>query len=750
LGPYCVGATPDVLPATSNNGITGSWNAPISTASSGTTTYTFTPDPGQCASQTTMNILVDTEILPTFTQLGPYCVGDTPGTLPTVSNNGITGSWNAAVSTATAGTTTYIFTADAGQCATGTSMNIVVQSPVTPTFNPVADVCQGATAPVLPTTSLNGISGTWSPAVSTATAGTFTYTFTPNAGQCATSTTLDITVSNSITPSFNPLADVCRNAPAPVLPTTSLNGISGTWSPAVSTATAGTFTYTFTPSAGQCATTTTLTLTVIAPTVPTFNTLTPVCQGAAAPVLPTNSLNGITGTWSPAVSTSTIGTFTYTFTPSAGQCATTATLSLTVTDPITPTFNPVADVCQGAPAPVLPATSLNGISGTWSPAVSTSTPGTTTYVFTPTAGQCAVSTTLTIRVTAPVNPAFTFNTTYCLGDNAPALPAASNNGITGSWSPASISTASAGTTTYTFTPNPGQCANVVTTNVTITQPLVPDFPAFDNVCQGYDATLPTVSPNGVSGAWTPAPSSSVAGTFTYTFVPSLGQCAQQITRQQTILPSDTSTQESITCFASEAGISYITLSNSQGCDSVIMQIRTLVANNYAVSPDFVSMRAGESFEYTILNEDSNLEYSWVSTDGQSCASPCNSYVVTATQNTTRYFFTFTNTETGCVNSDTLRIDLEYFSELNVPNIFTPNNDGQNDVYRVYGTDIFDYNIKIYDRWGGLIFETSELTEGWDGNFKGKPVQSGIYVAVIQATGLDTKRYEIKQNIKLVR
>ncbi|WP_276504945.1 gliding motility-associated C-terminal domain-containing protein, partial [Terrimonas pollutisoli] len=122
-----------------------------------------------------------------------------------------------------------------------------------------------------------------------------------------------------------------------------------------------------------------------------------------APVLPTTSNNGITGTWSPAVSTSAIGTTTYTFTPDAGQCAGTATLTITVTDQITPTFDPVNDVCLNATAPVLPTTSNNGITGTWSPAVSTAAIGTTTYTFTPDAGQCAGTATLAITVKAIKN-----------------------------------------------------------------------------------------------------------------------------------------------------------------------------------------------------------------------------------------------------------------------------------------------------------------------------------------------------------
>src|SRR4029450_6030511 len=96
--------------------------------------------------------------------------------------------------------------------------------------------------------------------------------------------------------------------------------------------------------------------------------------------------------WNPAtISTAAAGTTTYTFTPTAGQCATaTTTVDVTVTDPVTPTFDPIGALCVGATAPVLPAVSNNGVTGTWNPAtISTATAGTTTYTFTPDAGQCA-------------------------------------------------------------------------------------------------------------------------------------------------------------------------------------------------------------------------------------------------------------------------------------------------------------------------------------------------------------------------
>jgi SprB repeat len=81
----------------------------------------------------------------------------------------------------------------------------------------------------------------------------------------------------------------------------------------------------------------------------------------------------------------------------ARNCTATADITVTITgSAVTPTFNPVAAICTGGILTALPTTSLNGITGTWSPALNNTT--TTIYTFTPTAGLCATTTTLTITV----------------------------------------------------------------------------------------------------------------------------------------------------------------------------------------------------------------------------------------------------------------------------------------------------------------------------------------------------------------
>jgi gliding motility-associated-like protein len=513
VGPYCAGSVIAALPATSTNGITGSWSPAINNQQ--TTTYTFTPEAGQSAGVARLTININDEVRPTFTAVGPFCHGSYIEALPTTSNNDIHGTWSPAINNQQ--TTTYTFTPDDGQCATNVSLTITISNEVTPTFAQVSPYCSGAVIAALPTTSTNGIRGTWSPAINNIRSTV--YTFTPNAGQCASTATLTIIINPVTTPTFNAVGPFCPGSVIAALPVTSTNGIQGTWSPAINNT--QTTTYTFTPTAGQCAEPVTLTIEISDAIVPTFNAVGPFCPGAVIADLPTNSNNGIRGRWRPAINNRQ--TTTYTFTPDAGQCGTTTTLMIAIEENAIPTFDPVGPYCAGSAIDALPVMSNNGIRGTWSPAINNNR--TTTYTFTPDQGQCGTTTTLTIAITNPTIPAFDHMGPYCAGSVITALPTVSNNGITGSWSPAINNQQ---TTTYTFTPDEGQCATTATLRIVIDQRTVPTFEQVASYCQGSAiAALHTVSNNGIRGSWRPAINNT--RTTTYTFTPDQGQCGEPTT-----------------------------------------------------------------------------------------------------------------------------------------------------------------------------------------------------------------------------
>jgi len=552
INDICEGAIAPSLPTVSTNGISGTWN-PTVVSNTTSATYTFTPNEGQCALQTTLDVNINQNVLPIFDPISNICYQTTAPQLPLTSTNGITRTWNpATISTTTSGS--YTFTPTAGLCATPTTITVTVDI-VNPLFDAIAPICEGDTPPALPNTSTNGITGTWNPATISNTASG-NYTFTPDAGQCATDATISITITPNITPIFITIPPICENAVAPILPSTSTNGITGTWEPAIVNTTTTT-NYIFTPSSNQCATNFTLTITVNPNVTPTFNAINPICEGAVAPILQTISNNGIAGTWTPSTISNT-NSGTYTFTPNAGLCALQTTIDVIVNPNLTPTFDPVAAICSGDTAPILPLISTNGIFGTWNPStVSNSTSG--VYTFTPNDGQCAISTTITITIDPNNTPTFDAFTPICFGTIAPILPLMSNNGITGTWNPSTVSNTSSGT--YTFTPDAGQCATTTTTTIVVNT-ITPSFDAIPSLCFGSNAPLlPSTSNNGITGTWNPSTISTITP-GSYTFTPDTGQCAVETSITitiTTITPSFDAFAD--VCFGSTAPILPTTSNN---------------------------------------------------------------------------------------------------------------------------------------------------------------------------------------------
>ena len=92
------------------------------------------------------------------------------------------------------------------------------------------------------------------------------------------------------------------------------------------------------------------------------------------------------------------------------------------------------------------------------------------------------------------------------------------------------------------------------------------------------------------------------------------------------------------------------------------------------------------------------------------------------------------------------------SKLEVPNAFSPNDDGVNDVYKVKEgyQSIISFRAMVFDRWGKKLYEWTDLAGGWDGTANGHKVPDGGYYLNIQAKGADGKKYNIKKVISLLR
>ncbi|MCX6352179.1 MAG: PKD domain-containing protein [Bacteroidetes bacterium] len=106
------------------------------------------------------------------------------------------------------------------------------------------------------------------------------------------------------------------------------------------------------------------------------------------------------------------------------------------------------------------------------------------------------------------------------------------------------------------------------------------------------------------------------------------------------------------------------------------------------------------------------------------------------------------------NSSCAILDSRFF----LPNAFTPGTDGLNDewkpsslfIYNATGMKKYDYSLKIFDRWGELVFESNDVNHGWDGKFYGQLAQDGIYIFILKANGMDNKSFYKTGNITLLR
>lgn len=90
------------------------------------------------------------------------------------------------------------------------------------------------------------------------------------------------------------------------------------------------------------------------------------------------------------------------------------------------------------------------------------------------------------------------------------------------------------------------------------------------------------------------------------------------------------------------------------------------------------------------------------------------------------------------------------SSLFVPNAFTPNGDGHNNVFKIVGAYIKDYELNIYNRWGEKIYTSHSLEESWNGRYNNETAQEGAYLVVISAKGLDYKTHNYRGTVTLLR
>lgn len=576
------------------------------------------------------------------------------------------------------------------------------------------------------TLTANGANNyTWSPASSLSSSNgsivvaspTINTTYTVvgnNAFGCSSSATVDVVIGPPFTVSVTPSsATTCVGGSSINLTATgntaygSINynwspssGLNTTIGPLVAASPSATTTYTVIGSAGSCTAAATTTITITPPppfTVTPTNTV--VCQGSSISYTATG-LN--TYTWSPA----------FTLSSNTGSVVTanpTVTTNYTVTgkDANGCLANPQVITLTVVPVPTATAmviTPLNNdsicgnTSGTLT--VNTSTPPTGfAYSYTWTAPPNYTNTIWgfsnfqTIAFTPPVpNPTTTIVYTVQVGYSTPSTCVSAPATVT-------VTVINCNPPVASFTTIPGN----------------------DTLCTGECIILMNTSTGGqpqtikwkVPGA---IPYDTASGDFPQFCFPTPGNYTV-----------------------------FIKVTNNWGQDSTII-------NNYihvVDTPNVVgirdtSVRFGDCV--TLYGTQASY-YSW-SGPGISCTG-CTS-ITPCVNETTNFYVTGYNSK-RCKDVDTVTVRvISDCGEMFIPSAFSPNGDGQNDVLYVRGRCLKNFTLQIFNRWGELVFETSDQNVGWDGTQKGQPLNTGVFVYKLEGTTWDDKQYIKKGNVTLLR
>jgi gliding motility-associated-like protein len=142
-------------------------------------------------------------------------------------------------------------------------------------------------------------------------------------------------------------------------------------------------------------------------------------------------------------------------------------------------------------------------------------------------------------------------------------------------------------------------------------------------------------------------------------------------------------------------------------------------------------------------------FNWFSNKSLSCAG-CQIFE-SKINNNTMFFVSLTDAN-SCVNRDSINVflltDCEF--QLLIPNIFTPNNDGINDLFKLTGKKISNLKCIILNRWEEQLFSFDNLDQGWDGTISGTKCAEGVYFYVITGVDIKNKVFSYKGPLQLSR
>lgn len=184
--------------------------------------------------------------------------------------------------------------------------------------------------------------------------------------------------------------------------------------------------------------------------------------------------------------------------------------------------------------------------------------------------------------------------------------------------------------------------------------------------------------------------------------------------------------------------------DNNGCkDTAFVEVALFPNPSLLVTPD-VNVFYGDEVQLEAVAHTPGV-YTWSPPEYLSCVN-CSSPIATPNQNIT-YYVSFTDVN-GCSASS--YVSITYDAVVYVPNTFIPDNDGVNDVFKVYGGNLKEMECLIFNRWGELIHTLNSIDDSWDGTYNGSICQDGTYTWKLKYKDFIGRKNEITGHVNLIR